>query len=82
MHCRVPESRRNRLELAALQVQILQRLLETVERSLGQGEIVVRHLERLQPQGDERVVGHKPDLVVGKIQATQDSEARGDTVTL
>jgi hypothetical protein len=70
----VPQCSRNRLEVAAFQVEILEGLLETVERTLRQRQIVVRQLQRLQPQRHEGVVRHEPDPVVRHVQAVQDSD--------
>ena len=62
--------------MAALQVQVLQGLLEAVEGALRQREVVVRQLEGLQPQRHEGVVRHEADLVVRHVQIVQDSVHR------
>ena len=68
----MPQSDGDRLQVAALQVEVLEGLLQPVEGALRQGQVVVGQLEGLEPQRDESVVGHKLDPVVGDIQAAQD----------
>ena len=55
------------LQLAALQVQVLEGLLQPGEGSLRQSEIVVRELESFQSDCDEGVVGDILDPVISQI---------------
>ena len=55
------------LQLAALQVQVLEGLLQPGEGSLRQSEIVVRELESFQSDSDEGIVGDILDPIVSQI---------------
>ena len=70
----VGQGPRHCLQLTALQVQVLQGLLETVEGAVGQGDGVVGELEGVEAQCDEGVVGDVLDLVAGEVEAAEEPE--------
>ena len=62
------------LELAALEVEVLEAGVEAAHRVVGQGEVVVGQLERLEAEGDEGVVGHELDAVAAEVEQADEPQ--------
>ena len=69
-----PDGVRHLLELATLQVQVLEAGVEAAHRVVRQGEVVVGQLQGLEPQSDESVVGDELDPVATEVQQTDEPE--------
>ena len=69
-----PDGVRDLLELAALQVEVLEAGVEAAHRVVGEGEVVVGQLERLEAEGDEGVVGHELDAVAAEVEQADEPQ--------
>lgn len=56
---------------ADLEVEVLERALQSAEGVLGHGQVVVGQFERGETQRSEGVVGHVADAVAGQVDQRQ-----------
>lgn len=65
----------------APQVEVLQRRLQAMKSSLGQGDVVVAQLESGELlQAHESVVGNLSDVVLGQVQEVQHGQRLQGTI--